>query len=184
MTSRIVVAGCVAALLIGVVAARADETGFQPAQPQKEHEWLRQLVGEWESEVECAVDPAKPPQKTKGTESGRLVGELWVVLENRGEFMGRPFTGVLTLGYDPERKKFIGTWCDSMSTHLWQYEGTLDASGKILTLESEGPCPTGGQVRVRETIEIEGRDHKVFTSKVEIDGKWQTGMTIQYRRKS
>src|SRR6185436_14528759 len=34
--------------------------------PQKEHEWLQQLVGEWETEGEAVAEPDKPPVKTKG----------------------------------------------------------------------------------------------------------------------
>lgn len=185
MSRTIVLAGCVAALLIGI-AAQADETGYQPPKPEKEHEWLKQLAGEWDADVELIIDPTKPPQKATGTESGRLLGGFFAVLDYRGELLGAPFTGALTLGYDPERKKFVGTWCDSMSSHLWQYEGTLDASGKVLTLDAEGPCckEPGKIVKVRQTIEIRSANHRVFTSKVEQDGAWLTAMTIQYRRKA
>ncbi len=181
---RLVVAGCVAALLLGVVARAADDVVPQMPKPQKEHQWLQQIVGEWEYEGECQGEPGKPPVKAKGTESGRLVGGFWAVLENKGEFMGSPFTGILTLGYDPEKKKYVGTWVDSMGSTLWQYEGALDSTGKILTLETEGPCPMepGKLMKVRDIIEIKGGDHKVFKGTIEKDGKWETMMTMNYRR--
>ena len=99
--------------------------------------------------------------------------------------MGGPFTGNLTLGYDPDKKKYVGTWFDSMSSYLWQYQGTVDASGKTLTLETEGPSHDmpGQIVKDRETTEIKSKDHKVFTSVRQKDGKWVTGLTINYRRR-
>ena len=174
-----------AALLAGVSVHAAQEE-FQMPQPQKEHAWLQQIVGEWDAEVEMTMDPTQPPEKSKGIESGRMIGGFWAMLENKGEFMGGPFTGILTLGYDTDKEKYVGTWIDSISGHLWLYEGTVDASGKTLTLETEGPShdTPGKIVKYRETIEIKSKDHKVFTSMKEKDGKWATGLTINYRRKN
>ncbi len=31
------------------------------AEPQKEHEWLHKLVGEWTCEAEASMEPGKPP---------------------------------------------------------------------------------------------------------------------------
>lgn len=30
-------------------------------EPQKEHQWLQKLVGEWTCETEAACEPGKPP---------------------------------------------------------------------------------------------------------------------------
>ena len=73
-----------------------------------------------------------------------------------------------------------------MDSHLWQYEGTLDATGKILTLETEGACPTAPRklTKFKEVIEIKDRNHRVFTSSMEgEDGKWVTAMVCHYTRK-
>jgi hypothetical protein len=169
-----------------VLAILSDGLAAQEApKPRKEHEWLQQLVGEWETEGEALVEPGKPPVKTKGSESGRSLGAFWVVLENKAEFMGTPFTGILSLGFNPEAGKFVGTWIDSMTSTLWTYQGTLDASGKILTLETEGPSPgdPGKKSRYREVIEVKEKDHKVLASSVEKDGAWTTFVTMHYRRK-
>src|SRR5262245_32653593 len=125
-------AAVIVAFLAATVAAQEE------AKPQKEHEWLKQLAGEWETEADIETEPGKPPQKIKGTESGRMVGEFWAVLEIKGDFQG-PFTGILSLGYDPAKKKYVGTWFDSKSTHLWTYLGSVDDGGTKLTLETEGP---------------------------------------------
>ena len=36
--------------------------------PQKEHEWLQQLVGEWDTEAEILEEPGKPPALYTGDE--------------------------------------------------------------------------------------------------------------------
>ncbi len=156
--------------------------------PQKEHEWLKQLEGEWETEAEMTMDPSKPPVKSTGTESVKMLGGFWAVSENNGQmpFDNQPFKGILTLGFDPAKNKYVGTWVDSMNSRLWTYEGDVDESGKKLTLNTEGPCPmAGGKImKMKEVMEITDADHKVFTSSVQMeDGKWMTPMTIRYTRK-
>ena len=36
---------------------------------------------------------------------------------------GGTATTMLTLGYDPARKKYVGAWIDTVINHLWIYEG-------------------------------------------------------------
>jgi hypothetical protein len=152
----------------------------QPA-PQKEHEWLQQLAGEWETDGEAVMEEGKEPLKVKGSASSRMIGGWWLVLENRGEFMGNPFTGILTVGFDPAKKSYLGTWIDSNSSHLWHYTGR--AEGARLTLDAEGPTHEAGKMgKFREVIEVKEKDHFVFSSSLEKDGKWVPFVTVQFRR--
>jgi hypothetical protein len=176
--------------IAAVLAVAAFAAAPGPAQdmpdfpkPQKEHEWLAQLAGEWTSEAEIIMDPEKPPMKTKGTETSRMIGGFWFFAENKGDMMGAPFTGLLTLGYSPEKKKYIGTWVDSMTSVLWTYEGSVDAAGKKITIEAEGPGMDGKPCKFREAIEVMDKDRKVFTSAMEKDGKFVNHLTITYTRK-
>ena len=57
-------------------------------EPQKEHGWLQKLVGEWTSEAEATMEPGKPPETFRGTESVRSLGGLWVLAEGQGEMPG------------------------------------------------------------------------------------------------
>src|SRR5437660_3538014 len=86
----------------------------RPPSPQKEHEWLQQLVGEWQTETEADMGPGQPPLKCKGTESVRSLGGYWTHGEVKGDVNGMPVTGIMTLGYDPQAKKYVGTWVCSM----------------------------------------------------------------------
>lgn len=179
---KIVGVGCALTLLLGLSASFADTPPEMP-KPGKEHEWLGQLVGEWTTEGECLMEEGKAT-KTTGTETSRMVGGFWATFEHQGEMAGEAFTGILTLGWDPEKKHYVGTWVDSMTPMMWQYTGTVDATGKVLTLETTGPCPTTGKpCRFREVIEITGPDSKTFTSNIEMDGKWVTMMKMTCTRK-
>ena len=157
------------------------------ATPQQEHQWLQQLVGDWTSEAHATMEPGKPPEIFKGTESVRSLGGLWILAEGQGEMPGGgTATMLMTLGYDPARQRYVGTWIGSMMTHLWVYDGALDAAGRVLTLESEAPdmTPEGRMTTYRDAIELKSDDYRVLTSHVlGADGQWRGFMTAHYRRK-
>ena len=157
------------------------------AEPQKEHEWLQKLVGEWTCESECIMGPDQPPMKSKGAESVRSIGGLWTMGEMQAEMPdGSPGTMIMTLGYDPQKGRFVGTFVGSMMTHLWLYEGALDAAGNVLTLDAEGPTMAGDgkMAKYQDAIEIKSADHRVLTSRMlGDDGEWRQFMTAHYRRK-
>jgi Protein of unknown function (DUF1579) len=158
------------------------------AEPQKEHQWLHKLVGEWTYEADAPTQPGQPPAKVTGTESVRSLGALWVLAEGRGEMPGGggPATTLMTLGYDAAKKRYVGSWIGSMMTNLWLYDGELDPTGRVLTLNSEGPgmADDGKTARYKDTFEFKSDDHRVLTSRVQgDDGTWQQFMTVEYRRK-
>ena len=160
-----------------------------PAGPQKEHEWLQKLVGEWTYETEMPMGPDQPVQKFQGTERVRSIGGLWVVGEGQGEMPGGgPATMIVTIGYDPQKKSYVGTWVGSMMTTLWIYNGTLDAAEKVLTLAADGPKMTAegpgeGTAKYQDVIEFESDDRRTLTSRIlGDDGEWQQIMKAHYRR--
>jgi hypothetical protein len=165
-------------------------------EPQAEHKWLQKLVGQWTVEGECSMGPDQPTMKSTGTETVRSVGGLWTLGEGRGEWTlgedrgempgGGEMTSYMTLGYDPAQKRFVGTFIASEMTHLWIYNGALDAAGKVLTLDAEGPDFSGGpgMVKWQDIIEFVSDDHRTLKSRLQRpDGKWQNFMSAQYRRK-
>jgi hypothetical protein len=156
------------------------------AEPQKEHQWLDKLVGEWTYEHEAASEPGKTPEKFTGTETVRSLGGLWVVCEGRGEMPGGgASTTIMTLGYDPAKKRYVGTFIGSMMAQMWVYEGEMDPDGKVLTLDTEGPSFTaeGKTAKYKDSIELKSDDHRVLTSRFQDDdGNWHELMTAHYRR--
>jgi hypothetical protein len=155
-------------------------------EPQTEHKWLRRFLGEWTYKTTVPAQAGQPPHEATGTESVRGVGDLWVVAESRGEMPGAgPMTSVMTLGFSPGRKRFVGTWLGSMMTHLWLYDGELDPSGRVLTLTSEGPSMEndGTMSTYQDVIEFKSDDHRTLTSRVRgKDGAWQQFMSMEFRR--
>lgn len=158
---------------------------------KKEHAWLRQLVGEWTYEGESDMGTGQM-SKSSGTESIRAIGDLWIIAEGHGTMPGgEPAITLGTLGYDPQRKQFTGTWIGSMMSYLWSYDrGSLDPTEKILTLECDGPSfseearAAGKTARYRDVFEIRSDNHRVLTASVRNDdGTWTTFMTTHYRRK-
>jgi hypothetical protein len=153
--------------------------------PQKEHTWLERFTGDWDTVTEVKPFGQQESVTLKGEEHSRMIGGFWLLAESKGEMLGTPFTGIMTLGYDPKSEKYIGTWVDSMTDYMWQYTGSVE--GKKLTLESKGPCPLkppGTLVNFRETLELKDKDHKVFTSSFQDDdGTWKELVTINSTRK-
>lgn len=156
-------------------------------EPQNEHQWLQKLVGEWTYETEATMEPGTPPEKSTGTESVRSLGGLWILAEAQGEMPGcGAVTMMITLGYDPQQQRYVGTWIGSMMTHLWVYDGELDATERVLTLNAEGPAMDGKgkMAKYKDVIEFKNDDHRVLTSHVLADdGQWHKFMTANYRRK-
>lgn len=163
------------------------DCGGMKVEPQKEHQWLQQLVGEWTFEGEATMGPDKPTAKSTGTESVRSLGGLWIVGEGKGEMPnGQVGQMLITVGYDPEKKKFVGTWVGSMMTKLWVYEGSLNDAGTTLTLEAEGPdmSSPGKTAKYQDVIEIKNNDEHLFYSQMlGSDGQWHRFMTSTYRRR-
>jgi hypothetical protein len=156
------------------------------AEPHKEHRWLQKLVGDWTYEVDAPGKPGEAPTRITGTESVRSLGELWIVAEGQGQTPGGHLEATrMTLGYDPLKRRVVGTWVGSMMTHQWVYDGELDAAGTALALNSEGPSmeDDGKTSEYQDVIEIKNDDHRLLTARVKgADGQWQSFMTVDYRR--
>jgi Protein of unknown function (DUF1579) len=167
---------------------KTQEKQVMQTEPQKEHQWLQKLVGEWTYETEVTMGQDQPPEKATGTESVRSLGGFWVLAEGQGEMpCGGVATTIMTLGYDPQKQRYIGTWVGSMMSYLWLYDGELDASKNVLTLNSDGPSMAGEgkMAKYRDAIEFKSEDHRVMTSHVlGDDGQWHQFMTVNYRRKN
>jgi hypothetical protein len=81
----------------------------------------------------------------------------------------------MTLGFSPEKNRYVGTWVGSMMTHQWVYEGELDASGKVLPLYCDGPPSKDGKsARFKDVLTWIDDDHRTLTA-------WMTDEQAQWR---
>lgn len=161
---------------------------MENAKALEEHRWLQQLVGEWTMDSEADMGPGQPPHRSTGTESVRMLGELWAVLEGQADMPDGAGTGHMrmTLGYDPERQAFVGNWVGSMMTLMWVYRGQLDADRKVLTLDTEGPsfAGDGKTVRYQDVITlVDAGTRTLHSQTLGEDGQWRRFMTATYRRR-
>ena len=173
-------------LAVVALALGAAPVQDMPAEKLEQHDWLQQLVGEWTMKSEATMGPGTEPIQLESTETVRSIGGLWTVAEGTANIGGMKLTSIMTLGYDPEKKQFVGSWIDTMHTNLWVYEGQLDDAKKVLTLSTTGPSfdDASKKASYRDAIEIKDKDNRVLTSSVQgDDGKWTTFMTAHYTRK-
>lgn len=159
--------------------------GMEMPKPQEQHAWLQRFVGTWDAELEMSMNPASPPSRSRGVDTWRLLGGFWAISE--GENLDFPFRYLMTLGYDPVKEKYIGTWADTMTSHGWRYEGSVDASGRILTLDTDAPFPPGSgkTTKFRDVMEFVTDNHRLYTSSMQLEnGEWIKHLTINLRRRN
>lgn len=149
--------------------------------PGPEHANLAKDAGTWEATV--THYGGDKPQVTKGTETRKMVGSFWLVSDFTGEMNGMPYTGHGTSGYDQNKKKYVGTWVDSMNPALCVMEGTYDEATKTTTMKSMINM-MGKDVPATMTCEHKDADTEIFKMNMPgPDGKDTTMMMIEYKRK-
>jgi hypothetical protein len=173
------------ALSVPALAATARAQMPPMPQPGPEHAFLKADVGTWDATVEFLMMPGAPPAASKGTETVRMLGDFWQLSEFKGEMMGQPFEGLGTTGWDSTKKKYVGSWIDSMTPGSSTMEGTYDAATKTMKATMEGPDPTGAVTKTSVTTQWKDADTRVFTmyGPAGADGKAPEVMRITYKRR-
>lgn len=149
---------------------------MQTQEPTPEHHYLLQLVGDWNIQTDYQMGPDQPRMQSTGTQSTRAIGSLWTL----GEMItpgpdGQSMLSLMTLGYDPARQKFVGSFVSSCMTHHWLYQGTLDESHRVLTLAAEGPsfAGDGSLAKYHDVIEVVDPNTYLFLSRYQDpSGQW------------
>lgn len=155
----------------------------QMPQPTVEHQKLNEFVGVWDVTLDMGTEDQ--PAKSKGTCVRRQpLGGFWLVDKFQAQVMGQNFSGLGTTGYDPAKKKYVGTWIDSLAPSVMVTEGSFDKTGKILTMSGLAPDATGKLVMNRTVTTIKDKNTHVFQMFAPgPDGKELTMLTITYKRR-
>ncbi len=150
------------------------------------HKVFEPYVGEWTTASKMFMDPSMPPIESTGTAKYTLAMDgRFLVQEYKGSVMGEPFQGMGYSGYDNNRKLFVSNWMDSMSTGIMAMKGSLDQTGKVMTLFGEMDEPmTGemGKVIRSQTTWIDDNSFK-FTMAEVMYGEPFVVMEIVYTKK-
>jgi hypothetical protein len=170
--------------LVATTVSTAQEMPAPP-KPGPEHELFKMDAGTWDAVVEMAP-PGAPPMTSKGVQVDTVAcGGLCLLTEFTGEMMpGMTFEGRGLTTYDPTKKKYVGSWTDSMSSGLAISEMTYDAGTRKGTAWMEGPDMTGTVVKSKSVSEYRDNDHKVMTMYMTgPDGKEVQTLRISYTRR-
>jgi hypothetical protein len=137
----------------------------QAQQPQapEEMKHLKAEVGTWNAEIRMYGDPSGEPQVSKGTETNFMLGDMWLISHFKGEMMGEKFEGSSQMGFNPDTKKYTGTWVDSMSPYAMSMEGSWDEKTKTLTQIGTGKDPSGNESKMKMTSVRKDDGSRLFT---------------------
>jgi len=156
-------------------------------EPKPQHQWLKRFVGSWTVSGSCDPGPGAEPMTFAAVETVRAIGDLWIVGESVGTMPGGgEMVSMLTVGYDPAKSRFVGSWVGSPMDYLWTYNGWLENDDRTLVLEAEGPSMVepGKTCKYRDINEFINLDQRAFRSEVQMDdGSWYKMMSAEYRRK-
>jgi hypothetical protein len=170
---------------LGLAATAAAQEMPMP-KPGPEHKVLAMDEGTWDAKVEMFMAPGQPPMVSQGTEVNTMgCGGLCLITDFKADMGGTPFDGHGTATWDPSKKKYVGTWVDSMSSGIMTSEGTYDAATKTSTAWSEGPGPTGEVVKQKGVVVYKDPSTRLFTmSIVGPDGKEVETLKITYKKRN
>lgn len=176
-------------ILVGIAGLvsplSAQEQGPPIPKPGPEHQLLKVDVGVWDAKVEITAAPGMDPMVSTGVETNVLgCGGLCLISDFKSEFAGQPFHGHGITAWDPAKKKYVGSWTDSMSAGLGLGETTYDASAKKASGWMEMPDPTGKPAKSRMVMEYPAADTRLMSAYMPgPDGKEFMHMKISYTRR-
>jgi hypothetical protein len=155
---------CVAAPLFGITSVVAAQE--MPPKPTAEHKIVTADEGTWDATAKSYQNgPDSEPVVSKGVEVNRIVtGGLWLSSIYKGDFGGIAFEGHGNFGYDPGKKKYVGTWIDSMSPSLIVLEGTYNPETKTMTYVGDVGSPTDStKVTYKMVTTAKSDSSRIFT---------------------
>lgn len=146
------------------------------------HQRITAGAGHFVGEMSMTMPGMPEPMKLPCEETVTALGDLWTTSSFSMEFMGQPFTGASTLGYDPEKGKYVGTWVDSMTTMLTIMEGDYDAEQDAIVMTYRGlDTMTGEMVDMKNVTKHTETGYAVHFFKV-VDGTDEPTMTMNMKR--
>lgn len=171
----------VVAVALGVRPLGAQ--GDAPALPKPGPEMarLKDMEGSWDATIKTS----ESPKESKGTMTCKLeCNGMWLASSFHGDLGGFPFKGQGLDSYNPDKKKYVGVWVDSMSALPMLSEGSFDKEKQQLTMLSDYPGMDGKLTKYKMVTIFQNKDSHLWTLfNVDKEGKETQMMTIKYTRK-
>ena len=156
---------------------------MKASMPGPMHELMKPMAGNWKTTSKTWMEPGEPKISEGTCESTWILGNRYLQSSYKGAMEGMPFEGVGIMGYDNVKKEFVSVWMDNMSTGVAMSDGMMDASGKVLTMNSMMADPqTGKMVPYKFVTTVKDNDMYTMTMSSVMDGKERMDMEITYTR--
>jgi hypothetical protein len=162
------------------------------SKPGENHKLLQDLTGTWSYTVKMWPDPKAKPEESKGTATRKaILGGRYFQVDAVGKMQmpgadGKPkemeFKGMGIEGYDNVKKKFVGSWIDTMGTMIMLSEGSYDPATKTFNYTGEIEMIPGMKQKIRETVKVVDKDHHMFEWYEDRGGQEAKTMEISYTR--
>lgn len=173
----------VSALLCTVAIATPPPQEMPVIKPGPEMQVLMHELGDWEATMTMFMGPDTEPMKMPAKESNELMpGGLWLL----SKFDAGPFKGFGQFGYDPVKKKYVGSWIDSTSPHMTLMEGDYNKETGELTMINKGTDPQTKKPQTMKSVtkfHDKAHTHRTFTMYT-LTGKdtWTKTFVIEYKK--
>ena len=155
------------------------------ATPGAEHAMLAKSAGKWKVAMQTWIDPSASPMTSEGTEVSEMVlGGRFVQSSFNGSGPVGPFTGLRLFGYDNVKKKYCGTWSDTMGTGIMYYEGDYNPQTKEIVCHGDFVDAATGMTTTAKLVSrtISDDEHEFEFWSPGPDGKDVKRMQMHYTR--
>ena len=167
----------------GEAMARMIKKSELYATPNRNHEFLHAFTGIWSTQSRIMSTEAQ-----HGTATANMIfSGRFLEMSYAGTLMGIPLKGRTTLGYDNFKQQFTAVFIDNLGTSIRTAEGSLDHSGKVLSLwgtmdewmtgEHDKPVMYRYRIVDQDTIVFEVHDLAIIDTEAKV-------IEIQYARSS
>lgn len=153
----------------------------QMPEPTEAHKHLEKDTGTWSGEMKMYVaGPDAPPMVLPIKETNTMMeGGFWSL----SEFEAGPFKGKGQFGYDPTKKKYIGTWIDSSTPYLSVMEGDYDEKKNEMVMFFDGMDQMSGKMaKMKSVTRHVDKNKREFTMYKKVGDKWQVSFEMAYER--
>lgn len=185
-----IMTGLAIALFVSITGIQAqteeeNKKWMEYATPADMQKMMASWDGNWDEDIKMWMAPGAPEQTMKASCTNRMIlGGRYQESTHKGDFMGMPFEGIGTLGWDNAGKFFVNTWIDNFGTGMMISTGTWDEKTKTITLKGSMTDPmTGKPVQIRETLRIVNDDTQIMEQFTMKDGQEFKNMEIKMTRR-